>query len=73
MQEIHLTPYDTENIQLITSEGHKLYTCGDSLASWVGQKLYMGENWYTEEVVKAHWVDDRIRKERAYDRTRETV
>ena len=73
MQEIHLTPYDTENIQLITSEGHKLYTYGDSLESWVGQKLYMGDNWYTEEVVEAHWVDDRIRKERAYDRTRETM
>ena len=55
---------DTENIQLITDGGHKLYTTGDSLEAWVGQRLYMGENWYTEEVVEAHWVTQEIQKER---------
>lgn len=55
---------DTENIQLITDGGHKLYTTGDSLESWLGQKLYMGENWYTEEIVEAHWVTQEIQKER---------
>lgn len=53
-----------ENIQLITDGGHKLYTTGDSLELWLGQKLYMGENWYTEEVVEAHWVTQEIQKER---------
>ena len=53
-----------ENIQLITDGGHKLYTIGDSLESWVGQQLYMGENWYTEEVAEAHWVTQEIQKER---------
>ena len=55
---------DTENIQLITNAGHKLYTTGDSLESWLGQKLYMGENWYTEEVVEAYRVTQDIQKER---------
>ena len=53
-----------ENIQVITDAGHKLYTTGDSLESWLGQKLYMGEDWYTEEVVEAHWVTQDIQKER---------
>ena len=53
-----------ENIQLITDGGHKLYTTGNSLESWVGQRLYMGENWYTEEVVEVHWVTQEIQKER---------
>lgn len=56
-----------ENIQLITSEGHKLYTYGDSLETWLGQKLYMGENYYTEEVVEAHWVTKEIQMERLRD------
>ena len=55
---------DTENIQLITNAGHKLYTTGDSLESWLVQKLYMGEDWYTEEVVEAHWVTQEIQGER---------
>ena len=53
-----------ENIQVITDAGHKLYTTGDSLEPWLGQKLYMGENWYTEEVVEAYWVTQDIQKER---------
>ena len=53
-----------ENIQVITDAVHKLYTTGDSLESWLGQKLYMGENWYTEEVVEAYWVTQDIQKER---------
>ena len=53
-----------ENIQLITDAVHKLYTTGDSLEPWLGQKLYMGEDWYTEEIVEAHWVTQDIQKER---------
>ena len=53
-----------ENIQLITDGGHKLYTIGDSLELWLGQKLYMGDDYYTEEVVEAHWVTQEIQKER---------
>ena len=53
-----------ENIQVVTDKGHKLYTIGDSLEFWIGQKLFMGENWYTEEVVEAHWVTQEIQKER---------
>ena len=53
-----------ENIQLITDGGHKLYTTGYSLEAWVGQRLYMGENYYTEEVVDAHWVTQEMQKER---------
>ena len=68
MQETHLT----ENIQLITDGGHKLYTIGDSPESWIGQRLYMGENWYTEEVVEAHWVDERIRRERTKELNRDS-
>lgn len=63
---------DTENIQLITNGGHKLYTTGDSLELWLGQKLYMGENWYTEEVVEVHWVDERIRRERTKELNRDS-
>ena len=63
---------DTENIQLITNGGHKLYTYGDSLESWLGQKLHMGENWYTEEVVEVHWVDERIRRERTQELNRDS-
>ena len=62
---------DTENIQLITDGGHKLYTTGDSLEYWIGQRLYMGENWYTEEVVEVHWVDERIRRERTQELNRD--
>ena len=53
-----------ENIQLITNGGHKLYTTGYSLEFWLGQKLYMGNDWYTEEVVEVHWVTQEIQKER---------
>ena len=51
-----------ENIQVVTDKGHKLYTTGDSLEFWIGQKLFMGENWYTEEVVEAHWVTEGMRE-----------
>ena len=51
-----------ENIQVVTDKGHKLYTIGDSLELWIGQKLFMGENWYTEEVVEAHWVTEGMRE-----------
>lgn len=61
-----------ENIQLITSEGHKLYTYGDSLETWLGQRLYMGENYYTEEVVEAHWVTKEIQMERLRDNIEKT-
>ena len=61
-----------ENIQLITDGGHKLYTTGNSLESWIEQKLHMGENWYTEEVVEVHWVDERIRRERTQELNRDS-